>query len=176
MHSLSLSHPKIIFTSPFGVERAGKVAQQSKFLKHVVLFGDEPAPDMRGITLFPDFIKKHARPVRVQFKPEPVDLNEQVALILCSSGTTGQPKGVQLTHGNIVSSTVIFGDGMKKFDAAVNTLPIILGVIPWFHAFGCLTILGVCISGVKLVFLPKFEEGLFLSCIEVRLMWNYFLI
>lgn len=41
-----------------------------------------------------------------------------------------------------------------------------LGVIPWFHAFGCLTLLGVACNGVKLVLLPKFEEGLFLSCIE----------
>lgn len=43
----------------------------------------------------------------------------------------------------------------------------ILGVIPWFHAFGVMTLLGVLLNGAQMVFLPKFDEGLFLSCIEV---------
>jgi 4-coumarate--CoA ligase len=42
----------------------------------------------------------------------------------------------------------------------------ILGLIPWFHAFGCITLINVLMVAVKVVFIPKFEEGLFLSCIE----------
>lgn len=44
---------------------------------------------------------------------------------------------------------------------------IVLGLLPWFHAFG-LTILTGVVSGAlaKIAFLPKFEEALFLSCIE----------
>lgn len=44
---------------------------------------------------------------------------------------------------------------------------IILGIIPWFHAFGFLTMLGVTLTaGACIVSLPKFEEGLFLATIE----------
>ena len=43
---------------------------------------------------------------------------------------------------------------------------VILGLIPWFHAFGNLTLFCQISYGLKMVFLPKFEESLFLSCIE----------
>jgi 4-coumarate--CoA ligase len=41
-----------------------------------------------------------------------------------------------------------------------------LGLIPWFHAFGFLTLFNILLDAVRVVFIPKFEEGLFLSCIE----------
>lgn len=44
---------------------------------------------------------------------------------------------------------------------------VILGLIPWFHAFGLTSLLGIILStSGRIVLLPKFEEGLFLSCIE----------
>ena len=42
-----------------------------------------------------------------------------------------------------------------------------MGLIPWFHAFGFLTMVSMtCTTKAVMVVLPKFEEGLFLSCIE----------
>lgn len=41
-----------------------------------------------------------------------------------------------------------------------------LTVIPWFHAFGCLTLIATGCMGSVLVYLPKFEDHLFLSAIE----------
>lgn len=44
---------------------------------------------------------------------------------------------------------------------------IMLGLIPWFHAFGLTTLVGAITSCMgKIVLLPKFEEGLFLSASE----------
>lgn len=103
-----------------------------------------------------------------QFYATAVDLNNDIGIILCSSGTTGLPKGVQLTHFNLIAAGTMFIDVVKMFDRNVKDA-IILGIIPWFHAFGCLTILGICISATNYVFLPKFEENLFLTCIEVSL-------
>lgn len=45
----------------------------------------------------------------------------------------------------------------------------LLTVIPWFHAFGCLSLITTGTMGTRLVYLPKFEENLFLSAIEVTL-------
>lgn len=45
--------------------------------------------------------------------------------------------------------------------------PIQLSVIPWFHAYGCLTIIGSLINFEKIVFLEKFEDKPFLTAIEV---------
>lgn len=44
----------------------------------------------------------------------------------------------------------------------------LLTVIPWFHSFGCLTLITATVLGTTLVYLPKFEEHLFLGAIEVN--------
>lgn len=53
---------------------------------------------------------------------------------------------------------------------------VVLGIIPWFHAFGCLTLCGMSMSGIRTVLLPKFEEFLFLSCIENYKITQMFLV
>lgn len=79
-HTLSLSNPDIIFASPFSVNSILKVVKpQNNF--PVVVF---------------DGITSTTR----QFECQPQD----VGLILYSSGTTGLPKGVQLTHANTVQA------------------------------------------------------------------------
>lgn len=85
---------------------------------------------------------------------------------MCSSGTTGLPKGVQLSHNNVIAAAATFISNKKAMNVDEEEA-IILGIIPWFHAFGCLTIVGTCLSNTLLVSLPKFEEFLFLTIIEV---------
>lgn len=45
---------------------------------------------------------------------------------------------------------------------------VFLGIIPWFHAFGSLTLICSLLVGDVVVFLPKFEEHSFLNAIEVN--------
>lgn len=42
-----------------------------------------------------------------------------------------------------------------------------MGIIPWFHTFGCFSVIGLLINKATFVFLPKFEEVSFLRCIQV---------
>lgn len=42
-----------------------------------------------------------------------------------------------------------------------------LGIIPWFHAFGSLTMMGQAMCGARFVLLPKFEAKSFLDAIQV---------
>jgi acyl-CoA synthetase (AMP-forming)/AMP-acid ligase II len=101
------------------------------------------------------------------FEPVPVDIYNHIAVILNSSGTTGLPKGVALTHANIMSSIVFVQETVLKLSPIPRKDRFILGIIPWFHAFGFLTTFAICVTAeATLVALPKFEEGLFLSCIE----------
>ncbi|XP_067617505.1 luciferin 4-monooxygenase isoform X2 [Eurosta solidaginis] len=159
-HAINLSKPKVIFASKFTVDLIAKVAKNNKFVKTVVGIGvDHQANKYHS---FDELISSKKIPSKDYFDTPKANKKEDVALIVCSSGTTGLPKGVQLTQYNILTTidsqleptSISFGD--------VTTLT----VIPWFHVFGCLTLILTSSMGTTLVFLPKFEENLFLRAIE----------
>jgi len=71
--------------------------------------------------------------LNVETQPEPVFTPgaEQVAVLVYTSGTTGEPKGVMLTHRNLLFIAAISG-GMRGF----QTDDLIYGVLPLSHVFG----------------------------------------
>uniref|UniRef100_A0AAG5CN84 Luciferin 4-monooxygenase n=1 Tax=Anopheles atroparvus TaxID=41427 RepID=A0AAG5CN84_ANOAO len=161
-HAFYLSKPKIVFVSPFSAERVIKVARRNRdFVKRIFLFGGAN-PYGADIILYDELLSQTAAINPLTFPIAPTYMDEHVALIMCSSGTTGLPKGVQLTQRNVIASIPLLSELEASFDVPI----VVLGVIPWFHAFGCLTLINVLSNQLKLVSLPKFEEGLFLSCIE----------
>jgi 4-coumarate--CoA ligase len=100
-----LSRPKILFTSPYAADKVVQVGKQnSKFVEQIILFGDEN-PFGSDVVLLNDYLA--ATPTASKFDSfycEPVDLHNTNALILCSSGTTGLPKGVMLSQYNLMVS------------------------------------------------------------------------
>ncbi|XP_058118404.1 uncharacterized protein LOC131288319 [Anopheles ziemanni] len=161
-HALNLSKPTIVFVSPYSADRAIKAARRNtNFVKQVFLYGEDN-PYGADVMLYDEFLSKKPAINPHTFWIEPTNMEEHVALIMCSSGTTGLPKGVQLTQRNVIASLPLLSELESSFEGP----RIILGVIPWFHAFGCLTLINVLCNQQKLISLPKFEEGLFLSCIE----------
>jgi long-chain acyl-CoA synthetase len=80
--------------------------------------------------------------------------DEDTAVILYTSGTTGQPKGAELTHGNLISNTEV-----ARTDI-VRTRPddVIFGGLPLFHVFGQTVALNVAVaSGACLTLLPRWD-------------------
>ena len=84
-----------------------------------------------------------------------IDVENDPAVLQYTGGTTGFPKGVMLTHKNLVANASMCGAWMYKYRPGEEVL---LGVIPFFHVYGMTTvmILGV-MQGYKMVLLPKFE-------------------
>jgi len=83
-------------------------------------------------------------------------------VILDTSGTTGRPKGAELTHGNLGSNTEAAG-GLLVATAA----SIALGALPLFHSFGQTCALNLMMSvGGCLTPLPRFDAGRALEIIE----------
>ncbi len=78
--------------------------------------------------------------------------DDELGVLLYTSGTSGRPKGVMLTHGNIAANLHQIEDWVHF--GPTDTM---LGVLPQFHSFGMtvLTLLPLT-GGVKVVFAPRF--------------------
>ncbi|WP_432378685.1 class I adenylate-forming enzyme family protein [Duganella sp. P38] len=98
--------------------------------------------------------------------PEPVHAaaHEQVAALIYTTGTTGAPKGVMLTHRNLlfvaaVSSTL---RGLTPDDRAY-------GVLPITHVYGLTSVmLGTLYAGACLYLCPRFTPGGLLSALQAH--------
>jgi long-chain acyl-CoA synthetase len=76
------------------------------------------------------------------------------AVILHTSGTTGAPKGAQLTHGNLVGNQAVIARRLLD----IGPDDVVLGCFPLFNAFGLTYGLGAAIStGATLALLPQFD-------------------
>ncbi|MEU2059654.1 4-coumarate--CoA ligase family protein [Streptomyces sp. NPDC013455] len=97
--------------------------------------------------------------------PEPrvvIDPAEDVAALPYSSGTTGVPKGVMLTHRQIATN-------LNQLEPAVPMGPgdRILAVLPFFHIYGLTALMNAPLrKGATVVVLPRFELDTFLAAIQ----------
>ncbi|MCD7032837.1 AMP-binding protein [Metabacillus sp. GX 13764] len=95
------------------------------------------------------------RTAKAEAKRYPVDPAEDIALLQYTGGTTGFPKGVMLTHENLVSNTQMCSSWMYRCKRGEET---VLGVLPFFHVYGMTAVMNLSImQGFKMVLLPRFQ-------------------
>ncbi|MFC5814250.1 long-chain-fatty-acid--CoA ligase [Nonomuraea harbinensis] len=81
---------------------------------------------------------------------------DDTAVILYTSGTTGQPKGAELSHQNMLMNVMV---NDKMFPRSENG-DTYMGVLPLFHSFGQTVVMNTgFMRGAKLVLMPRFEPG-----------------
>jgi fatty-acyl-CoA synthase len=101
-------------------------------LRHVVLMGEGPR---RGLPIagFDEFLARAAEvsPEKLKERQDSLD-SDEVINMQYTSGTTGFPKGVQLTHANIVKNAFYIGECMELGPEDRVCIP-----VPFFHCFGC---------------------------------------
>lgn len=96
---------------------------------------------------------------------------EDVAAMPFSSGTTGPPKGVALTHYNLVGNLqqMIHPEVSTNWYVDDHSQECGLAILPFFHIFGMTFLMNLCLRlGVKMVTLPKFEPDTFITALEVH--------
>ncbi|KAF4470270.1 hypothetical protein FALBO_2816, partial [Fusarium albosuccineum] len=92
----------------------------------------------------------------------------QVAYLCYSSGTSGLPKGVQITHRNVISNIMQMAiqDSAGRAAAGIDT-QVQLGLLPLSHIYGLVPVAHHGIyNGDETVILPKFELKILLSAIQ----------
>ena len=87
---------------------------------------------------------------------------DDTAVILYTSGTTGKPKGAELTHSNLAINADV-----SKALFSLGHEDVILGALPLFHAFGQTCGLNTAVSaGASLTLIPRFSADAALAAIE----------
>lgn len=89
------------------------------------------------------------------YKQVTINPKEDLALLQYTGGTTGYPKGVMLTHYNLVANVQMCDAWIYKTEEGKE---VVLGVLPFFHVYGMTAVMNLSIMlGSKLILLPKFK-------------------
>lgn len=89
---------------------------------------------------------------------------EELAILQYTGGTTGFPKGVMLTHKNLVANTEMCRAWLYKCEEGKE---VILGALPFFHVYGMTTVMIISVlQGHKMVLIPKPEPAVLLKTIQ----------
>lgn len=87
---------------------------------------------------------------------------DDIAVILYTSGTTGQPKGAALTHSNMFMNALAVRDQFRLTPEDIHLI-----VLPLFHSFGQTVQLNAgFLRGNTLVLIPKFDAGAVLNGLQ----------
>jgi acyl-CoA synthetase (AMP-forming)/AMP-acid ligase II len=99
-----------------------------------------------------------------------VDVHEHVVVLPYSSGTTGLPKGVMLTHFNLVANICQMEHVLEYQAGEVG-----LAALPFFHIYGMQVLMnGLLANGVTVVTMPRFDMDDALGLVQSQKVTRFF--
>lgn len=140
-HQLQDAGASMLFVVPMFLETA-RSAIEGTDVTEIVVMGDA----VEGTTAMADMFGDPIEQV-------PVDPMEHTVVLPYSSGTTGLPKGVMLTHRNLVANIEQVEHAILYGDDEVG-----LAALPFFHIYGMQVLMnGLIANGVTTVSMPRFD-------------------
>lgn len=111
--------------------------------------------------LFSEIMK---RKITEEVVTVPIDVDNDLALLQYTGGTTGFPKGVMLTHKNLLANTKMCNAWLYKNKRGEER---ILAILPFFHVYGMTTVLVLSVmEGNTMIIMPKFDVEATLKTIQ----------
>lgn len=142
--------------------KAGKLkSEKFPYLKNVIFMGDLT---YNGMYTWDDFLGKAYSISSEELREREKSLDFDDAInIQYTSGTTGFPKGVVLTHHGLINNGYIIGEGMKFTEKDRLCIP-----VPFYHCFGMVLSNLACVTHGTAMVLPSevFDAGSVLRAIQ----------
>ncbi|MXZ70352.1 MAG: 4-coumarate--CoA ligase family protein [Acidobacteria bacterium] len=147
---LSDSGAKFLLTIPQFLTSASEGARGTD-VEEIFVFGEAEAATPFATLL------GGGDPPAIEFDPR-----EDLVALPYSSGTTGMPKGVMLTHFNLVAN-------LSQIDAVegIDSDSVLIGILPFYHIYGMTVIMNAALrAGATIVTMPRFDLEQFLGLIQ----------
>jgi 4-coumarate--CoA ligase len=155
---ITASKTKLIITQAMYVDKLKQNEEKDELIDFKIITVDEPPVNCLHFSVISEANEDQLP--EVEFDPE-----DAVALPF-SSGTTGLPKGVILTHKSLTTSVAQQVDGENP-NLYLTTEDVLLCVLPLFHIFALSTVLLCALrAGSAVLLIQKYEIGTLLGLIE----------
>jgi acyl-CoA synthetase (AMP-forming)/AMP-acid ligase II len=142
---------RFLVTVPPFLDRAREAAARTA-VEEVFVFGEA-----EGATPFASLLTAGGQPPAVEIDPA-----DDLVALPYSSGTTGLPKGVMLTHRNLVANLRQIQETL-----AVGTGERLVAVLPFYHIYGLVVLMAAALrDGSTLVTMPRFDLEQFLRILQ----------
>lgn len=159
-YQLRNSGAKVVVTTTDLLPKATAAAKQSGIPEDriLILGSDESSP-------FRHWFNIHRGPGSSRYSRCKLQPDTDLAFLVYSSGTTGLPKGVMLSHRNVVSDLCLIRGAVGRwYKPGTDKL---LGVIPFFHIYGLIGLVHQCLyRGIEMVVMRAYTFERFLQLIQ----------
>ncbi|XP_013184576.2 uncharacterized protein LOC106130305 [Amyelois transitella] len=168
-HHATIAEPKIIVTIPECYDSVVKGLKSAKNNSKIVIVEHANTKTPSGTIKYSEIAENGDADYALLDK---IERNEDdIALIPFSSGTTGLPKGVQITYKNILAAMEIMQRKETCFPKLSSSTfqDIVPCILPFYHIYGMIvTLLGHLSKGCKLVTLSSFSASLYLNLLKTQ--------